>query len=78
MIDRLTGKLAAVDLTEIVVDVNGVGYAVCVPMSTYDRLPRVSGGRIIHLRIGLAPGRRRHEAVGSRELEAVVRCELGG
>lgn len=41
MIDRLTGSLVAVDLTEIVVDAGGVGYAVTVPLSTYDRLPRV-------------------------------------
>ncbi|OPZ30810.1 MAG: Holliday junction ATP-dependent DNA helicase RuvA [Lentisphaerae bacterium ADurb.BinA184] len=41
MIERLSGTLAAVELTEIVVDVHGVGYAVSVPMSTYDRLPRV-------------------------------------
>jgi Holliday junction DNA helicase RuvA len=40
VIDRLSGKLAACDLTEVVVDVHGVGYAVTVPLSTYDRLPR--------------------------------------
>jgi Holliday junction DNA helicase RuvA len=33
--------LLEADLTEIVVDVNGVGYAVTVPMSTYDRLPNL-------------------------------------
>ena len=40
MIERLTGTLIEVDLTSAVVDVQGVGYAVTVPMSTYDRLPR--------------------------------------
>ncbi len=42
MITRLRGILAEKDLTEIVVDVQGVGYAVSVPMSTYDRLPAVN------------------------------------
>jgi Holliday junction DNA helicase RuvA len=41
VITRLTGLLLEADLTEIVVDVNGVGYAVTVPMSTYDRLPNL-------------------------------------
>ena len=44
MIDRLCGKLAACDLTHVVVDVHGVGYAVTVPMSTYDELDRVGAG----------------------------------
>lgn len=41
MITRLKGELAECDLTEIVVDVHGVGFAVSVPMSTFDKLPRV-------------------------------------
>ncbi len=41
MIARLTGKLIECDITEVVVDVGGVGYAVTIPMSTYDKLPRV-------------------------------------
>ena len=40
MISHLQGTLAECDLTEVVVDVHGVGYQVSVPMSTYDRLPR--------------------------------------
>ena len=40
MITRLQGKLLECDLTEIVVDVQGVAFAVSVPMSTYDALPR--------------------------------------
>lgn len=40
MISHLHGVLAECDLTEVVVDVHGVGYHVSVPMSTYDRLPR--------------------------------------
>lgn len=40
MIAHLHGILAECDLTEVVVDVQGVGYHVSVPMSTFDRLPR--------------------------------------
>ena len=39
MIEKLRGVLDECDLTELVVDVNGVGYAVTVPLSTFDRLP---------------------------------------
>lgn len=47
MITRLTGILIECDLTEAVVDVHGVGFAVSVPMSTYDKLPSV--GEKVHL-----------------------------
>jgi Holliday junction DNA helicase RuvA len=43
MIARLHGRLAAKDPHEIVVDVHGVGYQVIVPLSTFYRLPEVSG-----------------------------------
>ncbi|MGI5923660.1 MAG: Holliday junction branch migration protein RuvA [Lentisphaeria bacterium] len=39
MIAQLSGKLAVCDLTEVVVDVHGVGYAVTVPLSTLDKMP---------------------------------------
>jgi Holliday junction DNA helicase RuvA len=41
LIAQLHGILLECDLTEVVVDVQGVGYQVSVPMSTYDRLPHV-------------------------------------
>ncbi len=41
MIEKLNGILDECDLTELVVDVHGVGYAVTVPLSTFDRLPAV-------------------------------------
>lgn len=41
MITRLAGILIECDLTKVVVDVHGVGFAVSVPMSTYDHLPSV-------------------------------------
>ena len=39
MIAQLTGTLADKDLTEIVVDCNGIGFAVSVPLSTSEALP---------------------------------------
>ena len=39
MIAQLTGTLVDKDLTEIVVDCNGVGFAVSVPLSTSEALP---------------------------------------
>ena len=41
MIARLTGILAEASFTEAIVDVNGVGYQVLIPISTYDALPQV-------------------------------------
>lgn len=41
MIDRLSGRLVECDLTQAVIDVNGVGYEILIPMSTHDKLPRV-------------------------------------
>ena len=40
MIARLKGILQEINLTQVVVDVHGVGYLVSIPMSTYDRLPK--------------------------------------
>lgn len=47
MIAHLHGILAECELTEVVVDVHGVGYHVSVPLSTFDRLPRQ--GETVHL-----------------------------
>ena len=43
MIAQLTGKIVSLNLTELVLDVNGVGYFVSIPMSTYDVLPKEGG-----------------------------------
>ena len=40
MIARLSGTLADVNFTQCVIDVQGVGYQVFIPMSTFDKLPR--------------------------------------
>ncbi len=45
MIASLNGVLKDVSVTEILLDVNGVGYQIFIPMSTYDKVPRV-GERI--------------------------------
>ena len=45
MIAQLTGILADKDLTEIVVDCNGIGFAVSVPLSTSEALP-APGARV--------------------------------
>lgn len=41
MISLLNGKIARKSTEEIVVDVNGVGYGVMVPLSTFNNLPAV-------------------------------------
>jgi Holliday junction DNA helicase RuvA len=47
MITFLAGKLAAALPTQAIVDVNGVGYELLIPLSSYDRLPAV--GQAIHI-----------------------------
>ena len=45
MISSLKGVLEKSNMTEICVDVNGVGYEVFIPLSTFDRLP-IEGNNI--------------------------------
>ena len=40
MIGKITGTLIESAFTEIMIDVNGVGYILHIPMSTFDALPR--------------------------------------
>lgn len=49
MISRLNGQLAELDLAEAVIDCAGVGYAVTIPMSTYDRLPAEGNPATLHI-----------------------------
>ena len=42
MLAFVYGKLIEKALTRAVIDVNGVGYELFIPMSTYDKLPRVN------------------------------------
>ncbi len=39
MIAQLTGVVVKPNLTEVILDVHGVGYKLAIPMSTYDVLP---------------------------------------
>ncbi|UDQ99001.1 Holliday junction branch migration protein RuvA [Lentisphaerota bacterium WC36G] len=42
MIGQLTGILVETNFTEVILDVNGVGYSLLIPMSTFDRLPEIN------------------------------------
>jgi holliday junction DNA helicase RuvA len=48
MIAQLRGRLIVKEPHRIVVDVNGVGYLVSVPFSTFYRLPEVGGEVVLH------------------------------
>lgn len=48
MITRLSGTLVEFELTEAVIDVNGVGYSVSIPMSTCDKLPNMGEKVVLH------------------------------
>ena len=39
MIDYLNGTLESKEINSIVIDVNGIGYKVAVPVSTFEKLP---------------------------------------
>jgi Holliday junction DNA helicase RuvA len=43
MIAFLSGQLAEATPTSVVIDCHGVGYAVYIPVSSYDKLPAVGG-----------------------------------
>ena len=43
MIARLSGKILEASFSELIIDVNGVGYKVFIPVSTYDALPQPGG-----------------------------------
>ena len=40
MIAKITGILECINLTEVIVDVHGIGYEIIIPLSTYDKLPK--------------------------------------
>ena len=43
MITFLQGKLVEALPTQVVVDVNGIGYEVLIPLSSFDKLPQPGG-----------------------------------
>lgn len=48
MISHLRGKLAVKEPNLAVVDINGVGYAVAIPVTTYSALPALGGDIVLH------------------------------
>lgn len=48
MIATITGKLSVKSPDAIIIDVNGVGYRILIPLSTYYQLPEVQGTVSIH------------------------------
>ncbi|MCK4708339.1 MAG: Holliday junction branch migration protein RuvA, partial [Gammaproteobacteria bacterium] len=48
MIGRLSGQLLQKKAPELLIDVNGVGYEVSAPMSTFYALPEVGEKLVIH------------------------------
>ncbi|MEZ5491758.1 MAG: Holliday junction branch migration protein RuvA [Gammaproteobacteria bacterium] len=53
MIGRIRGTLIDKQLTEILVDVNGIGYEISVPMSTLYQLPEVGQGLVLHTHLAV-------------------------
>lgn len=49
MIANLTGTLAAKDPSRLIIDVNGVGYEVSIPFSTYFALPDLQAPLTLHI-----------------------------
>ena len=48
MIGRLRGQLVKRDPAQVILDVNGVGYRVFIPLSTYYRLPERGADVLLH------------------------------
>lgn len=48
MIAQIRGRLASKEPHRVVVDVNGVGYQVIIPLSTFYQLPEVPGEVFLH------------------------------
>ncbi len=53
MIDRISGILIDTTISEAVVDVNGVGFLVFIPASTYDTLPPTGKSVSLHTWLGV-------------------------
>lgn len=43
MISKLTGKIDEIKPTSLILDVNGVGYGLTIPVSTFDRIQNLTG-----------------------------------
>ena len=49
MIGRLAGTLLESDFTSCLIDVNGVGYDVLIPLSTFDKLPQAGNDAVLYI-----------------------------
>ena len=47
MIGRLQGIVIESDYTSCLIDIHGVGYAVQIPLSTFEKLPRPGGEAVL-------------------------------
>ena len=72
MIAQLTGKIVSLNFTELILDVNGVGYFVSIPMSTYDVLLKAGEGGTATVLTWLQV---REEKGGARNLQAPAHGE---
>lgn len=77
MISRLHGLLAELDLTEAVIDCAGVGYAVTIPMSTYDRLPVAGTSVTLHIHTSVREDAIQLFGFATREERQLFRLLLG-
>ena len=66
MIGRIRGTLLEKHLTDILVDVNGIGYEISVPMSTLYRLPEAGQGLELHTHLAVREDA--HVLYGFKEL----------
>ena len=48
MITYVAGKLVSKKATEAVIDVQGIGYQIHIPTSTYERLPEIGQQTVLH------------------------------
>ena len=53
MIGRIRGTLLEKQLTDILVDVNGIAYEISVPMSTLYQLPEIGQGLVLHTHLAV-------------------------
>lgn len=53
MIGRIRGTLLEKQLTEILVDVNGIAYEISVPMSTLYQLPEIGQGLVLNTHLAV-------------------------
>jgi Holliday junction DNA helicase RuvA len=53
LIGRIRGTLLEKQLTEILLDVNGMAYEISVPMSTLYQLPEIGQGLILHTHLAV-------------------------